>query len=185
MTLAVPLKSILNGRLLASLWRDAKAHLSQLSRAISRYPCSKCDYTKALRHGLTRLLACVMAQPLDPVLWNPTLCFSLLLDSSRCDCSFLWYNDISIFNSLLAVGAFVKWDPDEKKFSLVSYWVSFLEIRIDVARETNSSVICSLKLSPPKTRPDTRHKMRLVCVLFTFENNTGHTDGRTDGHNLI
>ena len=23
--------------------------------------------------------------------------------------------------------------------------------------------------------------MRLVCVLFTFENNTGHTDGRTDG----
>ena len=35
------------------------------------------------------------------------------------------------------------------------------------------------------TRPDTRHKMRLVCVLFTFENNTGHTDRRTDGHNLI
>ena len=39
------------------------------------------------------------------------------------------------------------------------------------------------------TRPDTRHKMRLVCVLFTFENNTGHTnrrtDGRTDGHNLL
>ena len=32
-----------------------------------------------------------------------------------------------------------------------------------------------------ETRPDTRHKMRLVCVLFTFENNTGHTDGRTDG----
>ena len=31
------------------------------------------------------------------------------------------------------------------------------------------------------TRPDTRHKMRLVCVLFTFENNTGHTDRRTDG----
>ena len=35
--------------------------------------------------------------------------------------------------------------------------------------------------------------MRLVCVLFTFENNTGPTDGRTDGptdrrtdgHNLI
>ena len=23
--------------------------------------------------------------------------------------------------------------------------------------------------------------MRLVCVLFTFENNTGQTDGRTDG----
>ena len=32
-----------------------------------------------------------------------------------------------------------------------------------------------------KTRPDTRHKMRLVYVLFTFENNTGHTDRRTDG----
>ena len=32
-----------------------------------------------------------------------------------------------------------------------------------------------------KTRPDTRHKMRLVCVLFTFEYNTGHTDGPTDG----
>ena len=32
-----------------------------------------------------------------------------------------------------------------------------------------------------KTRPDTRHKMRLVCVLFTSENNTGHTDGPTDG----
>ena len=40
-----------------------------------------------------------------------------------------------------------------------------------------------------KTRPDTRHKMRLVCVLFTFENNAGptdlrmdrQTDGRTDG----
>ena len=39
------------------------------------------------------------------------------------------------------------------------------------------------------TRPDTRHKIRLVCVLFTFENNWGRTDrptdrptdGRTDG----
>ena len=48
-----------------------------------------------------------------------------------------------------------------------------------------------------KTRPDTRHKLRLVCVLFTFENNTGWTDGRTyrridgttdgrtDGHDLL
>ena len=40
-----------------------------------------------------------------------------------------------------------------------------------------------------ETRPDTRHKMRLVCVLFTFENNAGRTygrtDGRTDGHNLL
>ena len=44
-----------------------------------------------------------------------------------------------------------------------------------------------------ETRPDTRHKMRLVCVLFTFENNAGRTygptdqrtDGRTDGHDLL
>ena len=43
------------------------------------------------------------------------------------------------------------------------------------------------------TRPDTWHKMRLVCVLFTFENNTGHmdqrtdrgTNGRTDGHDIL
>ena len=47
--------------------------------------------------------------------------------------------------------------------------------------------------SDSRTRPDTRHKMRLVCVLFHFENNTGHTDGptdlrtdgRTDGHDLL
>ena len=32
-----------------------------------------------------------------------------------------------------------------------------------------------------KTRPNTRHKMRLVCVLFTFEKNAGQTDLRTDG----
>ena len=32
-----------------------------------------------------------------------------------------------------------------------------------------------------KTRPDTRHKIRLVCVLSTFENNTGRTYGPTDG----
>ena len=32
-----------------------------------------------------------------------------------------------------------------------------------------------------KARPDTRHKMNLVCILFTFENNTGQTDRRTDG----
>ena len=35
------------------------------------------------------------------------------------------------------------------------------------------------------TRPDTRHKMRLVCVLFTFENNGAQTDLRTDGHELL
>ena len=40
-----------------------------------------------------------------------------------------------------------------------------------------------------RTRPNTRHKMRLICVLFTFENNTGptdrRTDRRTDGNNLL
>ena len=52
-----------------------------------------------------------------------------------------------------------------------------------------------------KTRPDTRHNMRLDCVVFTLENNTGHKDGwndgrtdertdkrtdrRTDGHDLL
>ena len=44
-----------------------------------------------------------------------------------------------------------------------------------------------------RTRPDTWHKMRLECVLFTFEDNTGYTDGRTygrtdlrtDGHDLL
>ena len=45
------------------------------------------------------------------------------------------------------------------------------------------------KTKSEKTRPDTRHKMRLVCVLFAFENNTGpsygRTDGPTDGHDLI
>ena len=47
-----------------------------------------------------------------------------------------------------------------------------------------------------ETRPDTRHKMRLVCLFITFENNMGRTDGgtyggtygrtygRTDGHDL-
>ena len=32
-----------------------------------------------------------------------------------------------------------------------------------------------------RTRPDRRQKMRLVCVLFTFENNAGLTDLRTYG----
>ena len=38
-----------------------------------------------------------------------------------------------------------------------------------------------LKLQSIETRLDTRHKMRIVCVLFTFENNWGRTDGRTHG----
>ena len=33
------------------------------------------------------------------------------------------------------------------------------------------------------TRPDTRHKMRLICALFTFVKKHG-TDGPTDGHDL-
>jgi len=44
-----------------------------------------------------------------------------------------------------------------------------------------------------KTWSDKRHKMRLVCVLFTFENNMGWTDermgrrtyGQTDGHTIL
>ena len=36
-------------------------------------------------------------------------------------------------------------------------------------------------MNPQKTRPDTRQKMRLVCVLFTFEDNWGRTDGGTYG----
>ena len=47
-------------------------------------------------------------------------------------------------------------------------------IRVSIANE-------SQRKGEDKTRPDTRHKMRLVCVLFTFENNTEPTDGRTDG----
>ena len=51
----------------------------------------------------------------------------------------------------------------------------------------------NIRTSNQETRPDTRHKMRLVNVLFTFENNAEPTDGptdrptdgRTDGHNLI
>ena len=41
--------------------------------------------------------------------------------------------------------------------------------------------LCSYVWKKKQTRPDVRHKMRLVGVLFTFENNTGHTDRRTDG----
>ena len=42
------------------------------------------------------------------------------------------------------------------------------------ARFRNSAAPIGLKEN--ETRPDTRHKMHLVCVLFTFENNTGHTE---------
>ena len=37
----------------------------------------------------------------------------------------------------------------------------------------------SIVLPTSRTRPDTWHKMRLICIHFTFENNTGLTDGRT------
>ena len=56
-----------------------------------------------------------------------------------------------------------------------------------LAVENVGEEIQNYKKTPRKnkqTRPDTRHKMRLVCVLFTFGNNTGRTDGRTDGHDL-
>ena len=40
---------------------------------------------------------------------------------------------------------------------------------------------CGFRGRNKRIRPDTRHKLRLVCVLFTFENNTGRTYGPTDG----
>ena len=54
-------------------------------------------------------------------------------------------------------------------------------------------MLASLGEEYQKTRPDTRHKMRLVCVLFTFKNNARptdlrtdrRTDGPTDGHDLL
>ena len=49
---------------------------------------------------------------------------------------------------------------------------------MDIASQTTKTITQT-------TWPDTRHKMHLVCVLFTFQNNTGHTDrqshGPTDG----
>ena len=36
-----------------------------------------------------------------------------------------------------------------------------------------------------KTRPDTRYKMLLVCVLSVYENNAGPTDGPTDGDDFL
>ena len=54
-------------------------------------------------------------------------------------------------------------------------------VSYDLAYKTNKTFL-TLTKSPvsTETRPDTRHKMRLVCVLFTFESNTGQTDRRTD-----
>merc|ERR1719414_2896160 len=43
------------------------------------------------------------------------------------------------------------------------------------------TVYKNIQAEIPQTRPDTRHKMRLVRELFTFENNTGRTYGPTDG----
>ena len=60
------------------------------------------------------------------------------------------------------------------------YYLFFLNAKWRRVTDRPSKRIGNRKEKRKKTRPDTRHKMRLVCVLFTFENNTGHTDGRTD-----
>ena len=69
-------------------------------------------------------------------------------------------------------------------------WKRKKEKQREVDKETKKGPEITSK---KKTRPDKRHKMRLVCVLITFENNTGRTDGRmdlrtdgrTDGHDLL
>ena len=67
------------------------------------------------------------------------------------------------------------------------FWVNVLLVRDSVWIEPWSFVY--VKDTRIITRPDTRHKMRLVCVHFTFENNAGptdrRTDGPTDGHDLL
>ena len=63
-------------------------------------------------------------------------------------------------------------DPSTVK-SNVACW-EFLRIKTkEKSLKKNGEAQKEKKTS--KTRPDTRHKM----LLFTFENNTGHTDGRT------
>ena len=62
-----------------------------------------------------------------------------------------------------------------------SYRIFSLPIMQGKKRTSVLSLFYIYVTGHPKTRPDTRHKMRLVRILFTFENNTGHTDLRTDG----
>ena len=57
----------------------------------------------------------------------------------------------------------------------------FLALRIRTIKTVTNERMKNEKTKEKETRPDTRHKMRLVCVLFTFENNAGPTDLRTDG----
>ena len=70
-----------------------------------------------------------------------------------------WSKSIVIFQFERRLGAYIR-DGSVRQDSTPSIFFAWLSLR--------------------RTRPDTRHKMRLVCVLSTFGNNTGHTDGRTD-----
>ena len=66
------------------------------------------------------------------------------------------------------------------KISLLPDWSfkkQFLRLQL-ISNVTKSVENCYILPTPLVT--EIRHKMRLVCVLFTFENNTGRTDGRTD-----
>ena len=66
----------------------------------------------------------------------------------------------------------------EQTVDIYQVWMMMMMMIDDV-------VVVFLFLRDEETRPDTRHKMRLVCVIFNFENNTGRTYGRTDGHDLL
>ena len=64
---------------------------------------------------------------------------------------------------------------------LICHWKSDIERRAGDERLPSRTDGRAIRRSlNERTRSDTRHKMRLVCVLFTFQNNTGQTDGRTD-----
>ena len=60
---------------------------------------------------------------------------------------------------------------------LLPLTVSWQRLNEEMARKIRIRKLMNIE----KTRPDTRHKMRRGCVLFTYENNTGQTDGPTDG----
>ena len=70
----------------------------------------------------------------------------------------------------------------EKSERFVGEWKKRIEMEVKEEREVEQTTV---GMGWQRTRPDTRHKMRLVCVLFTLENNTGQmvgpTDRRTDG----
>ena len=62
------------------------------------------------------------------------------------------------------------------------FWTNHSKERTFFPGTLKSTINCTSGIDLTQiTRPDTRHKMHLLCVLFTFENNAGHTDLRTDG----